>query len=104
MVMANTTLDNELFDRLRASGLRKRVARDLSSALGSAKSSGASKAAQGKIGELRSILDELEDRARGGPSQRSAAAKKAAATRKRQAAARSTAAKKAARTRAAARS
>jgi hypothetical protein len=98
--MAKTTTENQLFDRLRASGIRKRVARDLSSALGSAKSSRASKAAQGTIGELRSIIDELEDRARGGPTARSSAAKKAAATRKRQAAARSTAAKKAARTRA----
>jgi hypothetical protein len=94
------TLDNQLFDRLRASGLRKSVARDLSSALGSAKSSRASKTAQGTIGELRSLVEELEDRARGGPSKRSAAAKKAAATRRRQATARSTAAKKAARTRA----
>jgi hypothetical protein len=94
------TLDNQLFDRLRASGLRKRVARDLSSALGSATSSRASKTAQGTIGELRSLVEELEDRARGGPAKRSAAAKKAAATRRRQATARSTAAKKAARTRA----
>ena len=60
--MAKTT-DNQLFDQLRASGLRKRVARDLSSALGSAKSSRPSKAAQSTIGELRSLLDELEDRA-----------------------------------------
>jgi hypothetical protein len=94
------TIDNQLFDRLRASGLRKRVARDLSSALGSARSSRPSQAAQGKIGELRKLVDELEDRARGGPSKRSAAAKKAAATRQRQAAARSAAAKKGARTRA----
>ena len=97
--MAKTT-DNQLFDQLRASGLRKRVARDLSSALGSAKSSRPSKAAQSTIVELRSLLDELEDRASGGPGKRSAAAKKAAATRKRQAASRSAAAKKGARTRA----
>jgi hypothetical protein len=97
--MAKTT-DNQLFDRLRASGLRKRVARDLSSALGSAKSSRPSKAAQGTIGELRSLVDELEDRATGGPAKRTAAAKKAAATLKRLAAARSAAAKKGARTRA----
>jgi len=97
--MAKTT-DNQLFDRLRATGLRKSVARDLSSALSSAKSSRPSQAAQGTIGELRKLVDELEDRARGGPAQRSAAAKKAATTRKRQAAARSAAAKKAARTRA----
>src|SRR4051812_7185317 len=97
--MAKTT-NNELFDRLHASGIRKRVARDLSSAVNSARSSRASKATQGTITQLRSILDELEDRARGGPASRSTAAKKAAATRKRQAAARSAAAKKGARTRA----
>ena len=42
----------------------------------------------------------VEDRAKGGPAKREAAAKKAAATRKRKAAQRSAAAKKAARTRA----
>jgi hypothetical protein len=96
--MAKTT-DNQLFDRLRSSGLRKRVARDLSDALGNG-SAGASKAAHGTIDELRKLVDELEDRARGGPAKRSSAARKAATTRKRKAAARSTAAKKAARTRA----
>jgi hypothetical protein len=97
--MAKTT-DNALFERLHASGLRKRVARDLSSTLGKANSTRASQAAQGTIGDLRKLVDELEDRARGGPSKRRAAAKKAAATRKRAAVQRSTAAKKAARTRA----
>jgi hypothetical protein len=97
--MAKTT-DTDLFDRLRASGLRKRVARDLSSALGKAGDTRAAKAAQGTIGDLRKLVDELEDRASGGPRQRSATAKKAAATRRRKATARSTAAKKAARTRA----
>jgi hypothetical protein len=94
------TLDNDLFDRLRASGIRKRVARDLSSALGKAGDTRASQAARGTIGDLRKLVDELEDRARGGPEKRRATAKKAAATRRRNATARSTAAKKAARTRA----
>jgi hypothetical protein len=98
--MAKTTTDNALFDRLRASGLRKRVAKDLSSAMGQANSSRASQAARGTIDQLRELVDELEDRARGGPEQRSSAAKKAAATRRRTAAQRSAAAKKAARTRA----
>ena len=93
-------LDKQLFDRLRSAGVRKRVARDLSSALSKADGSRASKAVHGAIGDLRKLVDELEDRARGGPEKRRAAAKKAAATRKRQASARSTAAKKAARTRA----
>ena len=96
--MANTT-DKELFSRLRSTGLRKRVARDLSDALGKG-SAQASKTAHGTIGDLRKLVDDLEDRARGGPAKRKAAAKKAAATRKRKATARSTAAKKAARTRA----
>ena len=86
------TLDNQLFDRLRAGGIRKRVARELAKA-------GGTPAAK-TIGDLRKLVDELEDRARGGQRKRRAAAKKAAATRKRRATARSTAAKKAARTRA----
>jgi hypothetical protein len=98
--MATKTPNTDLFDRLRATGLRKRVARDLSSALNKANSTRASKAAHGTIGDLRNLVDELEDRARGGPSKRSAAAKKAATTRKQEAAKRSAAARKAARTRA----
>jgi hypothetical protein len=98
--MATKTPTPDLFDRLRATGLRKRVARDLSSALGKAGNTRASKSAQGTIGDLRKLVEELEDRARGGPQKRSAAAKKAATTRKQQAAKRSAAARKAARTRA----
>jgi hypothetical protein len=86
------TIDKQLFSRLRSGGVRKRVARELAKADGTR----GSKA----IGELRKLVEELEDRARGGPQKRRAAAKKAAATRKRRATARSTAAKKAARTRA----
>jgi hypothetical protein len=93
------TIDKKLLKRLRSAGVRKRVARDLSSALGKAEGTRASKAAHGAIGDLRKLVDELEDRARGGPQRRRAAAKKAAATRKRRATARSTAAKRAARTR-----
>jgi hypothetical protein len=93
--------DDSLFDRLRASGLRKRVARDVSKAF--AEPDGrASTVARKTAGELRKLADELEDRARGGPGKRrSAAARKAATTRKRQAAQRTAAARKAARARAA---
>jgi hypothetical protein len=66
-----------------------------SSTLGKASSSRPSKAAQGTVRDLRKLVEDLEDRARGGPGKR-----QAAATRKLKAAARSTAAKKAARTRA----
>ena len=97
--MAKSQAD-QLFERLHANGVRKRVARDLSNALAAAGGSGPSKAAQARIADLRKVVADLEDRARGGPAKRKAAAKKAAATRKRKAAQRSTAAKKAARTRA----
>ena len=97
--MAKSQAD-ALFDTLRANGIRKRVAKELSEALSSASGSRASKAAQGRISELRKIVADLEDRANGGPAKRQAAAKKAAATRKRKASQRSAAAKKAARTRA----
>jgi hypothetical protein len=92
--------DPDLFDKLRASGLRKSAANNLSKAFGRADKSPPSKGAKKAINELRSIVEDLEDRARGGPAKRQAAAKKAAATRKRQATQRSNAAKKAARTRA----
>jgi hypothetical protein len=52
------------------------------------------------VAELKALAAEIEDRTKGGPARREAAAKKAAATRRRNAARRSAAAKKAARTRA----
>ena len=92
--------DTDLFDKLRARGLRKSAANNLSKAFGRADKSPPSKGAKRAVAQLRSVVDELEDRARGGPAKRKAAAKKAAATRKRKANQRSAAAKKAARTRA----
>ena len=96
--MART--DNDLFDKLRARGLRKSAANNLAKAFGKADNSPPGKGARKAVSELRSLVDELEDRAKGGPAKRQAAAKKAAATRKRKASQRSAAAKKAARTRA----
>jgi hypothetical protein len=97
--MARKSRQEELFDRLRASGLRKRVARSLAAA--TAKANGRTpKAVRGVADDLKALARELEDRATGGSGKRKAAAQKAAATRKRKAAKRSTAAKKAAKTRA----
>ena len=102
--MAAKSQADALFERLHANGVRKRVARDLSKTLSAAGGSRPSKAAQVRIAELRKAVADLEDRAKGGPAKRKAAAKKAAATRKRKAAQRSAAAKKGARTRAKAKS
>jgi hypothetical protein len=102
MKMAKTARD-DLFDRLRTGGLRKRVAKDLADGLHTARGSKPSKSVNSALEQLKALTAEIEDRAKGGPARRSTAAKKAAATRKRNAAKRSTAAKKAARTRAKAR-
>ena len=95
--MAKSRRD-ELFDRLRVGGLRKSVARQLADALDSGRMP--RKQVDDVLDRLRAVTSGLEDRAKGGSSKRSEAAKKAAATRKRKAAQRSAAAKKAARTRA----
>jgi hypothetical protein len=95
--------DKDLFDTLRANGLRKKTASTLADAFSKVDGSPPGKAGRKAVADLKTVVAELEDRAKGGPAKRSTAAKKAAATRKRNAAKRSTAAKKAARTRAKAR-
>jgi len=91
--------DKGLYDRLRDSGIRKKTA----AAIADASGNGSAKGKQligSTVHELRQVVSELEDRAKGGPAKRKETAKKAANTRKRNAAKRSQAAKKAARTRA----
>jgi hypothetical protein len=97
--MARRKRDQDLFDRLRSSGVRKRVANVIAegTARGSRK---APKRAREAVSGLRELVGELEDRVHGGPAKRQAAARKAARTRKAKAAKRSSAAKKAARSRA----
>lgn len=93
--------DKDVVARLRASGLRKKVATNVAAAVGGASARRKTpKEVERVIGELRKVVGEVQGRASGTASKRSAAAKKAAATRKRNAAKRSTAAKKGARTRA----
>ena len=99
--MAKTKVkpDKKLYDRLRASGVRKKVASRVAESLpkgGAAKQGPARRAAA----ELGSAVDEIRDRVKGGPEKRSAAARKAAKTRRAKSAKRSQAAKKGARTRA----
>ena len=99
--MAKQSRTDELFEMLRARGLRTRVARALSDAAGAGRSGAATsqKAAMGMIGDLRKLADDLEERVTGKSSSRSEAAKKAARTRERKAKSRSAAAKKGAATR-----
>jgi DNA topoisomerase I len=87
----------DLFDVLRASGLRKKVAHALSRSAGKAGAK-RSKALSASAKNLRSVASSIDKRAV--DPKRSAAAKKAAQTRKRNAAKRSAAAKQGARTRA----
>lgn len=94
-------LDSDLYKAVRSKGLRKSVARDVAEA--ARKAGGGKKgpkALRNAVTDLRSVASELEDRAKGGPGKRKAAAKKAVQTRKRKQAKRSQAAKKAAKTRA----
>ena len=93
-------IDQQLFDDLRRSGLRKRVARDLATAQKAA-SARTPDLLRRTVADLGDVLADLEKRVPGRrTSTRSAGAKKAAATRKRTAAKRSSAAKKGAASRA----
>src|SRR4051812_15493820 len=96
-----TRKDDQLFDMLRARGLRKRAARVLAEASGAGRLAGGQveKRARAAIADLRGLADEIEERLTGG-STRKAAAQKAARTRAANARKRSAAAKKGARTRA----
>ena len=98
--MAKSRSD-ELFERLRAQGLRKRTAKLISEA-GDRRRKPA-RTVHRTLADLKKLVAETEDRISGGPAKRKATAKKAANTRKRNAARRSASAKKAARTRAKAR-
>jgi hypothetical protein len=89
--------EQDLFEVLRSSGLRKKVARALSGSASTATKEG-SKTLSASADNLREVAASLDQRAV--DRKRSAAGKKAAETRKRNAAKRSTAAKKGARTRA----
>jgi hypothetical protein len=102
--VAKNKQERELFDLLRARGLRKSVARNVSRAASKADGSRVPKPVRNAVGDLRSLVSELEDRMSGKSARRSEAAQKAARTRQRNANKRSTAAKKGARTRAKARS
>jgi len=93
--MAKTETD--LLNSLRARGVRKKIAKQLTRARSCV---GKPKVAERAVADLSSVIGEVSDRLRNGPEKRSAAAKKAARTRKHKAAKRSEAAKRGARTRA----
>jgi DNA topoisomerase-1 len=95
--MATKQHDQDLFDLLRATGLRKKVARGLSSASGK-NSPKRAKVLSASADTLRKAAAEIDKHAV--DPKRSQAAKKAARTRKRNAQQRSAAAKRGARTRA----
>jgi hypothetical protein len=99
--MAKTTRRDELVERLRAQGLRKRTAKLFAEATDRRRKP--AKRVERTLDDLKRVVSEVEDRLSGGPAKRKAAAKKAANTRKRNARHRSEAAKKGARTRAKAR-
>jgi hypothetical protein len=99
--MAKKKQSDDLFDHLRARGVRKKVAKAISGRSDSAKGrKRAAALARTAIADLRSASDAIKYRVVQRDTKRSEAAKKAARTRKRKAAQRSAAARKGAKTRA----
>ena len=92
------TKDKKLYRRLRSSGVRKKVARDLTALPGEAKNGRAPKRLREAVDRLDAGVSEL--RGHLGGSDRRAAGKKAAQTRRAKAKKRSAAARKGARKRA----
>jgi hypothetical protein len=92
--------DQDLIDRLHASGIRKRTAELIADATDGRRKP--AKQVKAVIKQMNKSLRDAEDQLKGGPAKRKAAAKKGAATRKKKAAQRSASAKKAAATRKAA--
>ena len=97
--MAKKKQTEDLFDHLRANGVRKKVAKTIADGANSKNGKRAEALAQTALADLRSASDAIRDRVHNRDSKRSEAAKKAARTRKRNAATRSASAKKAAATR-----
>jgi hypothetical protein len=96
--MAKSKRDQDLVERLHASGIRKRAAELITDATDGRRKP--AKNVRRVLNDLKAVLSDAEDRVTGGPAKRKAAAQKAARTRKLNAAKRSASAKKAARTRA----
>ena len=96
--MAKNSRSDDLFQRLRAQGLRKRTAKLIADATDRRRKP--AKGTERALADLKKLVSDVEDRISGGPAKRKAAAKKAANTRRRNAQRRSEAAKKGARTRA----
>jgi hypothetical protein len=97
--MAKTKGNKKLYKRMRASGVRKRAARELAAlpAIGSA-GKRTPKPIRDAVGQLESVVGELRKHA--GRGERKAAARKAARTRKAKSAKRSSAGRKGAKARA----
>ena len=96
--MAKTTQDKKLYKRMRASGVRKKTARQLSELPGHVSGGRAPKPLRDAVDRLEAAVVELKDHSRRGD--RKAAARKAARTRRAKAKSRSGAARKGARRRA----